>query len=128
MPTNEDAMTLADLIERLEKASGPDREIDASIAGETGWTHMDAWVLSDSYWIAPNDEKHEAVPTYTASLDAALTLLTERQYLFELRQLNADRWYAEIGDIADDKTDGDCYGKTGPLALVTAALKARAAL
>ncbi len=63
------------LIERLEKAAGPDRELDGDIAMATGpWTKYD---LGDNCWQwrfnGVNFGTHP--PHYTSSLDAALTLV-----------------------------------------------------
>lgn len=101
---------MQDLIERLEKATGPDRTLDRSIIG----------VLVD----AGEVESHPLlvdVPPYTASLDAALTLVMPG-HGWSL-QGNTDVFYAVV------------YGQynkpaapTPALALCIAALRARLAL
>ena len=53
------AALLMDLAERCEKAQGPDRELDREIAEAT----------KPDFWLVP--------PRYTASLDAALSLVPE---------------------------------------------------
>lgn len=74
-------MAISELIERLEKATGPDRELDAEIAchlfGESG---RDYWAWQSgrpqgtpqkpvlSYW-------RNRAEKYTASIDAGLTLV-----------------------------------------------------
>ncbi len=72
---------MSDLIERLEKATGPDREIDAALVKALC---PDALV---SQYLASDEEPsvfhaqslgisdRSDVPRYTASLDAALTLV-----------------------------------------------------
>ena len=65
-PSKERAMT--DLVERLEAASGPCRELDCRIWCERQGNDFDTFrsVVHDlGQWIAP---------AYTASIDAALTL------------------------------------------------------
>ena len=61
---------LRDLIERLERADGPDRELDALI-----WRRMEnrsGVVFPDEKPGSPKYPNH--IPAYTASLDAALAL------------------------------------------------------
>lgn len=78
---------MLELIERLEKATGPDRELDAVIwlAVTPGATRRSSTVKS-SKGLWPDytiDETRDAngilviVPAFTASLDAALTLVPE---------------------------------------------------
>lgn len=76
---------MGDLIARLEAATGADRELDADIAvavsGDpeaivvrphegTIFTHKPGW------WCDGNDKSHLA-PEFTASIDAAMTLVPE---------------------------------------------------
>jgi len=56
-------MTLATLIERLEKTQGPMRDLDALIAIEMG---VNPGYQGDGVWDCPR---------YTSSVDAALTLM-----------------------------------------------------
>lgn len=94
----------ADLIARLEAATGPDREldhtIDMTITGE--WTYY--------------------APEYTRSIDAALTLLPDNTGLI---------LYCILGKKPSVSTqryewDDHVSAATVPLALCIAALKARA--
>lgn len=70
---------MQELIERLEKATGPDRELDGLIfkvlAGKPG----DEWYLfDDGVWCRRCREDSTAFDTprvYTGSIDAALTLV-----------------------------------------------------
>lgn len=65
---------MKDLIERLEKASGPDRELDRDIARASGWFER------DGIWYQPIDGfdyPNAYVPKYSASLDASLALVPE---------------------------------------------------
>jgi hypothetical protein len=55
------------LIDRLAKLDGPDREVDAEIALQNGWS-----VFPGDNWIGP--EAEIVVPDYTRSVDAAIAL------------------------------------------------------
>jgi len=79
-------MTLSSLIERLEKAEGPDRELDADIAaavlgGEIQWqTAMTGDALPVRKYPSKDHIRgfgREPVQRYTSSIDAALTLVPE---------------------------------------------------
>lgn len=59
---------LAALRVRLERATGPDREIEADLALLDGWTECPG-----DTWIGPFGEI--CVPNYTSSVDAALGLI-----------------------------------------------------
>jgi hypothetical protein len=74
---------MKDLIERLGKAEGPDRELDGDIfaaAGGAAWE--EAYRLAQEpcgcpHDVAVRDAKSRYSPRYTASLDAALSLVPE---------------------------------------------------
>lgn len=91
------------LVKRLEAATGPDRELDARIAVAVGAT-MTA----------------TASANYTGSIDAALTLVPEGGYMKIMRPVAESAMHPEA-------TVGSewALGKTIPLALCIAALKAR---
>jgi len=113
------------LVERLEKATGPDREIDAAIRAQLG--------ISEGY------HAHEF---YTASLDAALALVERvlpgwRVQFWQQRsgswhvRLIRDAHYALVTTEDEDRTrdgDNEIAGarSTPALALCLAALKALA--
>lgn len=95
---------MSDLIERLERATGPSAELDARI-----WCE-----LNGSDYIAPHTWEGQSgklyvhdytVPAYTASIDAALTL--------------CPGGFASVGGHSAN-------GATPALALCIAALRARA--
>lgn len=71
---------MQDLIERLEKATGPDFALDRDIALATGWKHS---VLhheegSDDYWNTPDGKCHGChCRFFTMRIDDALTLIPE---------------------------------------------------
>lgn len=123
---------MKDLIERLERASGPDRELDGRI-----WCALNGYVFlewdgagcrfraKNNGWIGHNNIKE-----WTASLDAALTLVPEGY-----RWLVGNAWKDKHGDcpaMASVVVAGDYGGRptsaaTPALALCIAALKARSA-
>lgn len=139
---------MSELIERLEKARGPDRRLDAQIVvaldirpdwcGKKG--HL--WVDEKDH---PNDPPirlnelggrnsrgnppigHYA--KYTSSIDAALTLVPEGWEWSVSGGPNtiSSAMLCRGGDHQDDE-EIDCEGATPVIALCIAALKARAAL
>lgn len=122
---------IAELIERLEKATGPDGSLDLDIR-----FYLDGVRSVGGYW-AENIATGERVrvdytsPNYTASIDAALTLVPEGHY-----------WHAAHGKTRDDEplggasiiesgtlaTISEGEAPTAAIALCIAALRARAAL
>ena len=70
---------LAELIERLEKATGPDRQLDHDIALATGWAQSfsGATGTSPAGLISPDGNYHYSARPFTASIDAALTLVPD---------------------------------------------------
>lgn len=83
-------MTIDELIARLEAASGPERELDAAIVAELNNATVRRYPPTDDF--GPRDrwqfwsrdgahflgsEGKFKVPAYTASLDAALSLVPE---------------------------------------------------
>lgn len=116
--------TLLALAERCEQAAGPDRELDAEIAvalfgGEIIWKTAN-WTM-DSYparRVQNSDYiggyQNAAIPVYTESLDAAVTLVPE-----------GCGWMV-MGN-ASKVGVWPSHGATPALALCAAALRARAA-
>jgi hypothetical protein len=112
--------TLLALAERCEQAAGPDRELDKDISrvllpaaaegitrSRYGWSYR---VFGPSGW---DDEWLETLP-YTASLDAAVTLVPEWCGWMVMKNVaKVGRWPKR--------------GATPALALCAAALQARAA-
>lgn len=73
-------MELGELAERLEKASGPDQEIDGAICLALGWTLQKMKGDSRPYYRKPGVTLYymrSEPPAYTTSIDAALTLVPE---------------------------------------------------
>jgi hypothetical protein len=136
---------LLKLAERCENATGQDRELDKLIAPHAGWKEAGKLSVMGSKmpaWLPPGksgaDNKVLKVPAFTASLDAAMTLVPDgwepvidcgvsRRYN---RLHRADLWghethYDSGGMPFDDHEKGDAA--TPALALCAAALRARAA-
>lgn len=63
------------LVERIEGASAPVRQMDADIARAVGFIPNDA--VLDSEGTAWHNRLGTKVPCYTASIDAAMTLVPE---------------------------------------------------
>lgn len=120
-------MTRAELIalaERVEGLAGPCRETDAEIAEAVGEEHgrKSGWCNSDNgdYYVI-----EECARPYTASLDAAMTLVPEGHFWLRLSELtmtvsrpdpNEKRWAKHF----------EAAGATPALALVAASLRAHA--
>jgi hypothetical protein len=74
---------IADLIARLEKAEGPSRELDAEIFAHIGLTelqesHCRSWCRMAGRTDLTRERYIDAwAPAYTASIDAALTLVPD---------------------------------------------------
>lgn len=101
---------MTDLIERLEKATGPDREIDHDIRKTVEGWHENTRLTQ--------------VPLYTTSIDAALTLVPEGVH-WQLRTSEVPGWFTSCwGDFGVTWAQ---YSAASPaIALCIAALKARA--
>src|SRR5690606_489525 len=73
------------LIERIEAATRPDRELDAEIAVAKGWRK-----LPEANWFTPPNltvlHHKSDLPDFTASIDAALTLVPEGWFTFFVAQ------------------------------------------
>lgn len=107
--------TLLALAERVEGLDGPDRELDADIMRATGLAGLKA-----DY--APHP--------YTASLDAAMTLVPEGDSFTVGQNVHHGHWVASVNYLDDDGAPQSrgCSNacRTGSLALCAAALRARA--
>lgn len=126
---------LATLIERLEKATGPDKILDCAIhydalgfcrhvnldetgaQSDTGFTC--AQCGADSWGNKGNlgQRLYESVPTYTASIDAALTLVKDDSWTIADHDDNG-KYFAMVGDH-------ECLGANPAIALCIASLRAR---
>lgn len=137
-------VAIAELIERLEKAEGPSRELDALVCRATGWHRVEPRFTSNKKggWIAPGDfigthsdggpildsmlgtTIHRDPAPFTSSLDAAMDLLAkvlpEAQLLIGFKQTATTKPWARVGNW----TAPDATGPTPALALCIAILKA----
>jgi len=73
---------MKDLIEQLERASVPDRELDAQIQKAVGVTTIPLYRLGPPLnghpeWVGGPSSNARWLPFYTHSIDAALTLVPE---------------------------------------------------
>lgn len=66
---------LSDLIERVKKATGPDRELDANVMNAIARKPSGRWLAEDDPW--QNKEDDDLAPEVTSDLSAAVAL-TER--------------------------------------------------
>jgi len=129
---------LLDLIARLERAEGPDRELDCQIAvavdgfyelppkwegGPVGYGYTDA----EGTPIHPGHGGDQLVRRYTSSIDAAVSLaervLPGFGISIETHPVYGDWWYASVfGRIP--MTIANAHKQTGPLAICLAVLRA----
>lgn len=128
---------LSDLISRVEKASGPDGDLEAEIwlACTPGATR-DKWsyIHKATGRECTVDETRDAtdrliiVPSYTTSIDAALTLLPEGlDWLVRTgERADGDQPYGHVFDGARFGI-GEAEAATPVLALLAAILRARQA-
>lgn len=105
------------LAERVEKAEGPDRGLDALIKEAVGdaWDYAADWGSRENY--AP------VAKAYSASLDAAMTLVPEG-HVWTLYSDGCAGVAPRRDD--DDLADASTWAATPALALCSAALRARA--
>lgn len=124
----------ADIIERLEKATGPDRELDGAIFwfAERSSAMRFYWNASAGKPTEPPDAlpasglgRHAVVhcsPRYTESVDAAVTLAPSPRWFWRVDSHDPSAWvYLNIQDAYKGA------GATPAIALSMAALKARTA-
>jgi len=132
-----DNITLLTLAERCEQAAGPDRELDAEIALAIGYTREKKGRERIAWWRNPKGQQlgydgwHNFPPSFTASLDAAVTLVPEGRAWTVGQNLHHWHWQASINAL-NDEGNPTSIGFGGPcgwpaLALCAAALRARAA-
>jgi hypothetical protein len=130
--------TLLQLADRCEKATGPDRELDTAIQLGRGYSLRQPEGSSRYATVRWHDERGNCIswletagdfpPRYTASLDAAMTLVLEGHTwsLFDGGWAGVERRGATLDGDETIATATRC-GATPALALCAAALRARAA-
>lgn len=119
--------TLLELAERCEAATGPDRELDKPIAQAVGWTHF--FVQKDMWWRSPNGSSHGDPPRFSASLDAAMTLIDDTcVWGVSKQEHNPGRDYYYQASVMPfgPVPWSEAKAVTPALALCAAALRARA--
>jgi hypothetical protein len=111
-------VSMVDLLERLEKVTGPDRELDGAIQRIIGYGphHIGAAGLTNAF---------------TASVDAALTLVPKEWTAWELRSMAGKRRFScDLSRLTECDAGEDWAfggGPTPAIAICIAALKARTA-
>lgn len=139
---------LQSLIERVEKATGPDREVDARLCATLrAFSESEHYKLvvtrppsSFSDWmvdcvLAPSGKVRSIVPPeYTASIDAALSLVSRALPGWGIEVSMSDRqmWRAQVWRWFSETNDErgqwlPCYSRTPALAIILALLRAKAA-
>ena len=129
---------LLKLAERCEAATGPDRELDEQCALAAGYSLVDPRpnerLQEHKRWVGPDGERNGWVhnpnsfdfpPHYTASIDAAMTLVSEG-WDYEIRR--SGPWHqVTLWPVAmRGRNDITVSTETTPaLALCAAALRAR---
>lgn len=133
--------------DQCEQATGPDRELDARIFNAAS-EQMERWNRRalklplekrrsryDDGWVhvyagkGEDDPYAEDLPRYTASLDAAMTLLDE-SWFFHVSRFSPESGSRGQAHVYPNRGLGDDYeseAATPALSLCAAALRARAA-
>ncbi len=115
--------TLQALADRCKQATGPDRELDARI-----YILVTGGSAADADYAATAPEVTCMPPLYTASLDAALTLVPDGWAVELVQALSGSPWHAKLrGGSALVPIIGAAAAAPA-LALCAAALRARAAI
>lgn len=123
------------LAERCEKAEGPDRELDKAIVlalkPEAMFQTDDGYDEPIVFHAEPVVRWKHVLPRFTASVDAALTLVPEGWIVANLCQGDSGKWWAELRHGYLTSYDKVALGKqldpaTPALAICAAALRARA--
>lgn len=132
-------MLMNELIERLEKTTGPDRRLDfdlwATLTRPLGFPALHEPEELRTRWFSYWQHFPAAFPRYTALIDDALTLVPDGwRWRVEDYNINPKprAELAEVGQVGDYgigiKCRAQAAGASPALALCIAALKARVAL
>lgn len=120
---------MLDLIEKLEKAAGPDRDLDRDVALACGWKRK-PWV-SGAVWEPPTwkpgKPRRSAVPKFTASIDAALPLMPQGWHAILYTETRCAELYPTEIPKRPAGIQSRANGPRIAVAICIAALKARAA-
>jgi hypothetical protein len=117
------------LASRVEAAGGADRALDGAIATALGWTEVHASFLRADLGRPPGViDWWDHVPSYTASLDAALSLVPEGLAWTLGQNVHHHYWLASANSINADgapfSVGNGTHTKYPALALTAAALRA----
>jgi len=128
-------MAMNDLIARLEAATGPDRELDAEIyrtAVGLGMYETIVHRFGDFFvrnYPGPPEPEYRRLPRYTASLDAAMTLVPADAYwIFGKGRTRPDEplFGFQILDPATNDVIAEAEHENREICVCIAALRARA--
>lgn len=114
---------MTDLIARLTAATGPDVELDAAIemALNPGATGLVVGLMNPVQIAAGERVKP---PTYTRSIDNALTAVPDGWRLRFLERRSSGFWEAGI-EVIEEEDELSRIAASAPLAICIAAMKAR---
>ena len=115
-----DRATLLALEKRCEQAVGPDRKLDARI-----YIWITGGSAADADYAATDPDVTCNPPRYTASLDAAVTLVPDGHEWLRKNEI-CMTVYREPDDLKEWARHIDARAATPALALCAAALRARA--
>ena len=121
------SMTRDELIAALEKATGPSRELDEEL---DRIRNPDEWFMRDCHAPEGNSVWGWDSPHYTASIDAALTLVPDELWRSILHAPNVGKATVSLrtGGLTDPNTkEWMGYACTPAIAICVAALKERGA-
>lgn len=102
---------IQNLIERCEKATGPDRELDHRIHGALGIVNADGYGAYPSYeaWVAASIANRWNAPAYTASIDAAVALAEGLSHRHGMKLICFFCAGAQLMPYNADETDPDYH-------------------
>lgn len=139
-------MSIEELIAEMERAREGAKALDQQIALVLGWTyHPENAQRTINWWIDADGNERLDFPAWTRSLDAAMTLVPEGccpwsadfsvagrfSWTLHLTGENYENWCRSLPTPSSDEDIPPCswigVGKTAPLALCIAALRARMA-
>lgn len=127
---------LSALAHRVMDLAGPSREVDCLIAAATGWNiegssttwadYVSAFGIEVAVDAATSHQSiYKLLPAFTASLDAAMTLVPEGWAVARLKQGELETWYVDLRPLSWVYPWKHAKAATPALALTAAALLAR---